>query len=300
MNKNKKENSKEKITCPLCRLRMKKDEQKFVQWSELIKDEKNKTHKKDLVIPFGRTPAGRNILVDFVKLPHLLIGGTIGSGKTVFMRSLIASLVKKFTTKELKFVLANYDETEFSVFGKSPYLFFPVIKTTGELMKVTSRLVDELDRRYELLQEKRARNINAYNKKSSVKMPYIFLIIEELAAFTPAEKDVKKRMLDKLIQIPQVGRAVGIHMVVSSVRLGSKVFPDLLAGNLTSRLAFQTITVKDSRNIMYYDGAEKLQGRGDAYLSYFVGRKAGDVRIQTPMITKKELKDVLKLSTTAK
>jgi S-DNA-T family DNA segregation ATPase FtsK/SpoIIIE len=275
---------------------MKKDEQKFIEFREFAKDESwFKEYNKSLTIPLGRTPLGRKTFLDFSEIGQLLIGGGISSGKSTFMRSLIASLVMKFSPKELKFVLGSYDLNEFKVLCRSPYLFAPILKNARELTYLTLQIVDEMEKRFDLLEKNKIRNIRAYNKiRSFKKMPYIFLILDEPVAFFPSDKEELKYLESKLIRLMQMGNAVGIQLVVSSLKLDRNHFPSLLAAHFTCRMAFQTISAKESRDILFLDGAEKLKGKGDAFLSCCTDKKSWDMQLQTPMIANKGLKDIIK------
>lgn len=290
----KKQIAKEKITCPLCRLRMKKDEQKFIEFKEFLKDEGwFKEYNKSLTVPIGRTPIGRKAFLDFSEIGQLLIGGGISSGKSTFVRSLMASLILKFSPEELKFVLGSYDKNEFKEFRNSPYLFTPLLKNARELTHTSAQLVDEMYRRFDLLEKYKARDIRIYNRIPKRKMIRIFLILDDLVSFLPSEKEEKEFLESQLIRLAQMGNPVGINLVISSIWLDQKRFPSLLAANFTCRMAFQVVSAKDSRDILFFDGAEKLKGRGDAFFSCCTEKKSWDMRLQTPMITKKELNRVM-------
>lgn len=237
----------------------------------------------DLVIYFGRTAEGKEIFADFYDLPQLLIGGCTGSGKSNFIHYLIKTLMQRFSSKEIEFVLADPKQVELLEYNNLPYLKMPLVLTTNQALTALNWLVAEMERRYEILDDAKKMNIRLYNKKIKVKMPYIFFIADEISDFMASkERGERKSIEGSFVRIAQLGRAAGIYMVLASSRLSAAVFPGLLLGSITSRLVFKTATKNDSRWLL--DGrpdAEQLLGRGDAL---FLTHKFRDpIRLQTPL-----------------
>jgi len=244
-----------------------------------------------LMIAAGRDVAGEPVLADLLKMPHLLVAGATGTGKTLFLNSLILSLVYKNPSETLKFILVDPKRVEFSIYQNLPHLLFPVILETKKTVLVLNWLISEMERRFETLALKQKRNIFEYQlsrKDDEEEMPFIVLIIDELADLMLSRG---KEIENKIVRIAQLGRAVGIHLVLATQRPSVEVLTGLIKANITSRIAFQVATQFDSRTILDMGGAEKLLGRGDAL--FLMSGATKPKRIQTPFISEAELKKVI-------
>ena len=251
--------------------------------------------KKDIKVLIGKAvDTKKEIIIDFFNESHLLVGGCTGSGKSNFLLSVIASLTKRFTPKELRLVLADPKRVEFSRFRDSQYLDRPVIMTTKEALDAVEYLEAEMESRYEDLQREEVMNIVEYNKKKRKKMAYIFFIADEISDFMVDNKDkANKKITEHMIKLAQMARPTGIHMLLSTSSPCGKVISGLLRSNLPIRLAFKTSTKKDSIFLLERTGAEKLFGNGDGLFSGFDTGKY-PIRVQTPLITEKEIAQIVK------
>jgi|GEM_PF-3218859 len=244
-----------------------------------------------LVFVAGRDVAGEPVLADLSRMPHLLTAGATGSGKTLFLNSLILSLVYKNPPEILKFILVDPKRVEFSIYRNLPHLLFPVILETKKIVPVLNWLVSEMERRFEVLSLKQKRNIFEYQVSKTdeeEEMPFLVLIIDELADLMFSRG---KEVEHKIVRLAQLGRAVGIHLILATQRPSVEVLTGLIKANITSRIAFQVATQFDSRTILDMGGAEKLLGRGDAL--FLMPGNTKPKRIQTPFISEAELKKAM-------
>ena len=250
-----------------------------------------------LTFPLGKDVAGKPIFADLERMPHLLVAGSTGSGKTIFLQSLILSLIYHNSPQTLKLILVDPKRVEFPVYGALPHLLTPVIFKAQNALNVLNWLIKEMERRFDVLSEVKARDIGSFNKVISKNsklqeeysiMPYIVFIIDELADLMAA----KGREVEAgIVRLSQLARAVGIHLVVATQRPSVDVITGLIKANLTSRIAFQTASQVDSRTILDSAGAETLLGSGDMlYLSSEFGKAK---RIQACFVSQKDPKKVI-------
>jgi len=277
---------------PYIGVRVKNEKREFIFWKDIIKNKKFQKTQKNLVLPIGRTE-GEDIFLDFFENPHLVISGISSSGKSNFLLSLVASLMIKFNHKELKLILADPKRVEFSIFQDSPYLMKPIIQTTKKALSTAEELVIEMDKRYELLEDKGVRNIIEYNNKVKEKMPYIFFIIDEISDFMLDNKNnASKKIEEAIVSLLQKSRAIGINVFISTSRPCKKTLPGLLLANSFNRIAFRLITKSDSESILDCSGAEKLLCDGDSLFSD-IDHYLKPRRIQTPLISDDEIKNII-------
>ena len=255
-----------------------------------------------LTIVLGRDVAGTPLYADLSRMPHLLIAGSTGSGKTLFLNSLILSLIYHPATnlnpfgaspEILRFILVDPKRVEFPVYNDLPHLLFPVICKPDLTVNALRWTISEMERRFDILSEARARDIIGYNKLVARKkrlepLPYIVLIIDELADLMAAKG---KEMEAGIVRIAQMARAVGIHLVLATQRPSVEVITGLIKTNITSRIALQVASQVDSRTILDMAGAEKLLGRGD--MLFISAETSKPKRIQAPYISEKEVKRVV-------
>ncbi len=223
--------------------------------------------KSPLAIALGKGTSGDMAVADLAKMPHVLVAGATGSGKTVCLDSTIVSLLMNNTPKELRFIMIDPKRVELIAFDGIPHLMTPVITEGEKAVEILKWLAQEMDGRYRRLAQLRVHNIDTYNKSTKVPkpMPYIVLIVDELADLMMSKSD---EIEPQLCRLAQMGRAVGIHCVVATQRPSVDVITGLIKANFPTRISFAVASLVDSRTILDAIGAEKLLGRGDMlYLS---------------------------------
>ena len=215
-----------------------------------------------LSVALGRDVTGNPIVQDLARLPHLLIAGQTGSGKSVSINSIICSLLMTSTPDEVRLILADPKRVELAGFNNIPHLVVPVVTDHDKILNALYWAVGEMDRRYRLFARATARNIEAYNavRSGPDKVPYIVLIVDELADLMMSAPIQVEKAITRLAQL---ARATGIHLVVATQRPSVDVITGLIKANIPARIAFATASGTDSRTILDMTGAEKLLGRGD-------------------------------------
>jgi DNA segregation ATPase FtsK/SpoIIIE, S-DNA-T family len=244
-----------------------------------------------LAIALGRDAAGASMVVDLAKMPHVLIAGSTGSGKSVCINTLILSLLMNNSPEELRMILVDPKRVELSMYNGLPHLMTPVLTEPKDTVKALNWAVKEMERRYKVLQSCGKRNIVQYNQEPTLnegKMPYLVVVIDELAdLMLVAARDVEQ----KIVRIAQMARAVGIHLVLATQRPSVDVLTGLIKANIPTRIAFAVTSQIDSRTIIDSAGAEKLLGQGDMlYLSTDLGKPR---RIQGVFCTEEEMNAVV-------
>ena len=233
-------------------------------------DQSKTDASKLLEIPLGKAVNGSVRSFDLAKMPHLLVAGSTGSGKSVAVNGIIASILMKARPDEVKFMMVDPKMVELSVYNDIPHLLIPVVTNPRKASRALQKVVDEMEKRYELFSKVGARNIAGYNAKvaeynaqseyKQVPLPLIVVIVDELAdLMMVASKEVE----DAIIRLGQKARAAGIHMILATQRPSVDVISGLIKANVPSRIAFAVSSGTDSRTILDENGAEKLLGRGD-------------------------------------
>lgn len=255
-----------------------------------------------LVVTFGRDVTGSPIFADIAKMPHLLISGATGSGKSIAIHTIIVSLLYKNSPEFLRFLLIDPKRVELSIYNEIPHLLTPVIVDSKKAVMSLRWAVKEMERRYEILSGAGARDIISYNSKMLKKnpqsvnlggggqeeiMPNILIIIDELADLMST---YPREVETSIVRLAQMSRAVGIHLIVSTQRPSVEVITGLIKANITARLALQVASQVDSRTILDMSGAEKLLGNGD--MLYLAGDTSKPKRVQGVFISEKEIKKV--------
>ncbi len=239
----------------------------------------------------GRDVTGEPIMTDIAKMPHLLIAGSTGSGKSVAIHSLIISMLYKNSPETLRLILIDPKRVELSVYEGIPHLISPVITENKKSVGVFRWTIQEMERRYELLLGAGARDILSYNKGSrrgeSEPLPYLVLVIDELADLMAS---YGREVEGSIVRLAQMARATGIHLVVSTQRPSVEVITGLIKANITSRIALQVASQIDSRTILDSAGAEKLLGSGD--LLFVSPEYSKPKRIQGAYISEEEINKV--------
>lgn len=241
-----------------------------------------------LALGIGKDVAGRVWTADLDKMPHLLIAGATGSGKSVCINSIIISLLYQKNPDELKFILIDPKRVELSVYNDLPYLLTPVITDVQKIINALKWTVAEMDERYVRLAQRGQKNIAGYNAAfPEQKMPYIVIIIDELAdLMAVAAQEVE----GAVIRLAQMARAVGIHLILATQRPSVNVITGLIKANITSRIAFAVASQTDSRTIIDLSGAEKLLGRGD--MLFISAEISKPKRLQAAFLSEAEISRV--------
>lgn len=237
----------------------------------------------------GRGVSGEVIMADIEKMPHILVAGATGSGKSVSIHALILSLIYKNSPATLRLAMIDPKRVELSIYRGLPHLISPVITEGKKAIGLFRWAIQEMERRYEVLLEAGARDIRSYNQKNSVLMPYIVMIVDELADLMAA---YGKEIEGSIVRLAQMARATGIHLVVSTQRPSVEVITGLIKANITARIALQVASQVDSRTILDTAGAEKLLGGGD--MLFISSEFSKPKRIQGAYVSEEEIKGVAK------
>ncbi|WP_294895568.1 MULTISPECIES: DNA translocase FtsK, partial [unclassified Sulfuricurvum] len=245
-----------------------------------------------LTLILGKDIVGKPFITDLKKLPHLLIAGTTGSGKSVGINSMILSLLYKNSPDQLKLLMIDPKMLEFSIYNDIPHLLTPVITKPKEAISALNNMVYEMERRYQLMSETRTKNIENYNEKAKTEkldpLPYIVVIIDELAdLMMTSGKDVEY----SIARLAQMARASGIHLIVATQRPSVDVVTGLIKANLPSRISYKVGQKIDSKIILDGMGAESLLGRGD--MLFTPPGMSGLVRLHAPWSTEVEIEKVV-------
>lgn len=252
-----------------------------------------KKSKYFLPLALGRDVSGNPIFAGLEKMPHLLIAGATGTGKSVSINTILLSMLYKHSPEVLKLILIDPKRVELTLFNEIPHLITPVITDNKKVIGALKWSLGEMDRRYDALSKSGSKDIFSYNTKMVEKdhsiMPAIVIVIDELADLMASfGRDVEAA----IVRLAQMSRAVGIHLILSTQRPSVEVITGLIKANITSRVALQVASQIDSRTILDMAGAEKLLGKGD--MLFLAGDVAKPRRLQGAMVTEKEVKDVVK------
>ena len=244
----------------------------------------------NLTIPLGRDVAGEPIFTSIAKMPHLLIAGSTGSGKSVAIHALIVSLLYKNSPATLRFIMIDPKKVELSTYDGIPHLLSPVITDGKRAITALKFAIQEMERRYELLLDAGKRDIVGYNKdREDDVLPYIVIVIDELADLMST---FGREVESAIVRLAQMARATGIHLIVSTQRPSVEVITGLIKANITSRIAMQVASQIDSRTILDLAGAEKLLGEGD--MLFISSDYSKPKRIQGNFIDEEEVSRVVK------
>ncbi len=235
-------------------------------------------HKSNLAMAVGKDINGEYIVADMGKMPHLLIAGQTGSGKSVGMNGFIISLLYKNSPDTLRMIMIDPKRVELGMYNGIPHLLTPVINDTEKALNSLKWCVAEMLRRYDILQVARSRNLGEYNEKvgKKDKMPFIVIIIDELAELMMSGN--KKEVESTIARIAQMARAVGMHLIIATQRPSVDIITGLIKANIPSRIAFSVPSQIDSRTMIDTIGAEDLLGNGD--MLYSPVGSSGPERIQ--------------------
>lgn len=255
-----------------------------VSLREILSSEGFRKSRSKLTLSLGKDIAGLPVVADLSKMPHLLVAGATGSGKSVSINSMVMSILYKSAPSEVKMLMVDPKLLELSAYEDIPHLISPVITNPKEAAESLKKMVIEMERRYRFLAERSSRNIENFNQqaKEEEKLPYIIIIIDELAdlMFT-APNDVE----DSIARLAQMGRASGIHLILATQRPSVDVITGIIKANFPARIAFQVSSKVDSRTILDSHGAEQLLGKGDMLLMLPGARI---IRVHGALITEDE------------
>ena len=272
-----------------------------VHFRDLIESSTFEKFKSRLAFAVGKDIGGKTVVTDLAKMPHLLIAGATGSGKSVCINTLIMSILYKASPEEVKLIMVDPKMVELSIYNGIPHLLIPVVTDPKKASGALNWAVAEMTNRYKKFTETGVRNIEGYNKKvkelqksgeidpeTIKKMPQIVIIIDELADLmmvAPGEVE------DAIVRLSQLARAAGIHLVIATQRPSVNVITGLIKANVPSRIAFSVSSGVDSRTIIDMNGAEKLLGKGD--MLFYPAGYSKPVRVQVAFISDSEISDVV-------
>lgn len=252
-----------------------------------------------ICVALGKNIMGVSKVIDLTKMPHLLVAGSTGSGKSVCINSFIASILMRYKPNEVKLVLVDPKKVELTNYNGIPHLLCPVVNDPKKASLTLQKVVNEMDNRFQIFSDKEVKNIARYNEliekenrrhpeKPTPKMPYIIVIIDELAdLMLIASREVQ----DSIMRITQLARACGIHLIVATQRPSTDVITGLIKNNIPSRISFAVSSQIDSRTILDQSGAEKLLGKGD--MLYFPMGENAPTRVQGCIINDNEIKRLI-------
>jgi DNA segregation ATPase FtsK/SpoIIIE-like protein len=267
---------------------------RVVTLKELIRQDVFLDSSKKLSVALGKDISGNTFVAGLKEMPHVIIAGSTGSGKSVCVNTLIASLIFKYTPEELRLILVDPKRVEMTIYQGLPHLALPVMNDSKEAHLALKWLVREMEERYELLAKMGARDIDSYNAKVVQKraagdtdvypMYYIVVLVDELADLMMVAKD---QVEESITRLAQMARAVGIHLVLATQRPSVEVITGIIKANFPSRIAFQVASKVDSRTILDMNGAESLLGRGD--MLYLPPGVPKPFRLQGAFVTIEEI-----------
>lgn len=261
----------------------------FVTLQHMLSSNIMKRTRDKLLVALGLDVSGNPITANIAKMPHVLIAGTTGSGKSVLINSWISSILFRTTPSEVRIILVDPKRVELIGYNGIPHLLTPVIVEPDKILSALKWALAEMDRRYKLFAEVGVRNIDGYNELSGFQaIPYIIIFVDELAdlmAYAPVEVE------DSICRLAQMARATGVHLVVSTQRPSVDVITGLIKANIPSRIAFNVSSMIDSRVIIDMPGAEKLLGRGD--MLYIPPDQAKPTRIQGTYVSDGEVQKLV-------
>jgi len=255
---------------------------------EILEDQAFKDRKNNLFVALGKDVAGTAWLYDLTRMPHLLVAGATNSGKSVCLNAIIVSLLYQNNPEDLRFIMVDPKRVELPTYNGIPHLLTPVITDVNKTINALKWCLNEMERRYDILNKAGKRNIQSYNSAAKEKLPYIIFIIDELADFMMTSG---KDMEAAIIRLAQMSRAIGIHLILATQRPSVDVITGLIKANVPTRIAFSVASLVDSKTILDSSGAEKLLGQGD--MLFMTAEFAKPKRIQGAYLSDSEINDVV-------
>jgi DNA segregation ATPase FtsK/SpoIIIE, S-DNA-T family len=256
---------------------------------EILVSQEFVANKARLPLALGKDTTGNSVIADLAAMPHLLIAGSTGSGKSVGLNTMICSLLYKATPADVRFLLIDPKRLELGVYEKIPHLLAPVVTDAKEASARLKWIVGKMDARYKQLQAKAVRNIEGYNKEvpPEERLPYWVVVVDELADLMMVSAG---EVQNSLIRLAQIARAVGIHLIVATQRPSVDVVTGLIKANFPTRIAFQVASKVDSRTVLDANGAEQLLGRGD--MIFVPPGQSRQMRVHGSWVSDKEVKAI--------
>ncbi len=275
----------------------------MVGLGNLLATKEFQENPKDLLVALGKGVSGKPYYTNIAKMPHLLIAGATGAGKSVTVHALVTSLLYRNGPENLRFIMVDPKRVELTLYNKIPHLLTPVIKDAKKTILALNWAVKEMERRYDILESEAVRDIQSYHEKfeeekeagledeekGMERLPYIVVIIDEVADIM---QTYPRELESGVVRLAQMSRAVGIHLILSTQRPSVNVVTGLIKANVPARLALQVASQVDSKTILDQSGAETLLGAGD--MLYLSGDMSQPERIQCAFISEKEVKAVVK------
>ncbi|MBI2673986.1 MAG: DNA translocase FtsK 4TM domain-containing protein [Candidatus Zambryskibacteria bacterium] len=257
----------------------------------LISDEQYSRSNLPLLISLGRDISGHSHFANLARMPHLLLAGATGAGKSVTIHAIVTSLLFRNPPENLKFIMIDPKRVELTMYNNIPHLLTPVITDPKKAILALKWVAKEMERRYDMLEKNKVRDIDSYhqNTKNDEPMPFIVIIIDELADLM---QSYPRELEAAVVRLAQMSRAVGIHLILSTQRPSVNIITGLIKANIPARIALQVSSQIDSRTILDTSGAEKLLGSGD--MLFLSGEMSKPLRIQSAYISEKEVKAVTK------
>ncbi len=262
----------------------------IVSLKDLLQSPNFKTRKSNLTLVLGKDVSANVYTADLGRMPHILVAGATGTGKTVCLHGIIASLMYQNSPDDLKFIMVDPKRVEMTLYNGIPYLITPPVTDSRKIVNVFKWAVSEMDRRYLLLASEKKRDIDSYNSvvKNDDKIPKIVIIVDELADLMML---ARQEIEPCIIRIAQLARAVGIHLVLATQRPSVNVITGLIKANIPGRISFSVTSSVDSKTILDTVGAEKLLGKGDMLFSS--AELSKPVRIQGTYVSDEEIKNIV-------
>jgi len=265
-----------------------------VYLKEILQSSEFQNGKYKLPIALGIDIGGKPIIADLAELPHLLIAGATGSGKSVCINNIILSIIYKLNPETVKFIMIDPKRVELNIYNGIPHLLIPIITDISQAIKVLNWAISEMEKRFKIFAEAGVRNVDGYNEyvkninNDTVPLPYIIIVIDELADLM-LSSPVKAE--ESLCRLAQMTRATGIHLIIATQRPSVDIITGSIKVNFPSRIAFAVFTQVDSRTILDVNGAEKLLGNGDMLFSPVGAPKP--IRAQGAFVVEKEIRNVV-------
>lgn len=261
----------------------------MVSLKNILSNSNMRANKSKLAVGLGLDVSGNPVITDVARLPHVLVAGTTGSGKSVLINALIATLLFRASPQEVKLILVDPKRVELTEYNDIPHLLTPVIVEPEKILSALKWAAGEMDKRYKLFHDAQVRNISSYNELSGFQaLPYIVIVIDELQnlmEFAPVEVE------DVIVRLAAMARATGIHLVLATQRPSVDVITGLIKANIPCRVAFNVSSMVDSRVIIDSPGAEKLLGKGD--MLYVPPDASKPMRIQGVFVSDTEIRNLI-------
>lgn len=261
----------------------------MVGFKSVVDNEKFRNMESKIGVALGKDVTGSIVYADLSKMPHLLVAGSTGSGKSVCINTIICSILMKAKPNEVKFIMIDPKVVELSVYNEIGHLLIPVVTDMKKAPYALNWAVNEMEKRYKLFAEQKVRDINGYNEKfPDMKMPRIVILVDELADLMMVSP---KEVEDAICRLAQKARACGMHLVIATQRPSVDVITGLIKANIPSRISFAVSSAVDSRTILDIGGAEKLLGKGDMLYAAIDSNKP--LRVQGAFISDKEVSNIV-------